>query len=478
MDEVKNMTKAKQIIAQKLGTTVELLEKKVRPLEAIYAISDHTLALTFAISDGMLPSNVGGGYNLRVILRRALGFMDEFRWNLDLAKICELHANHLKPIYPELLEHIDNINEILEVEKKRYSNTKMRTQNIVKRIVENQEPLDEDRLVKLYDSEGITPELVKNFVPDLKIPNNFYVKVTESHMKEKKKLELRQEIDVSGLPPTEIMFYDEPNKYEFDAAVLRIIDNEWVVLDKTYFYAESGGQKSDIGFIGNAPVLNVQKVGNVIVHKVLGNVKEGEYIKCRVNQYRRETLKRHHSATHIINAACREILGQHVWQHGAEKSAEKARLDITHYDTLTEKQLQDIENRANQIVEKKIPIKTEILERGEAEKKYGFRIYQGGAVPEKRLRIVSIGNLDHEACGGLHCNNTSEVGFISIFRTKRIQDGVVRLEFASGEVALKQLKEKEKILKEVAKKLGVKEDKVPDKVKELFETWKALRKKK
>ena len=478
MDEVKNMSKAKQTIAQKLGTTVELLEKRVSPLEAIYAIADHTLALTFAITDGMLPSNVGGGYNLRVILRRMLGFMDKFRWNLDLTKICEIHANHLKPIYPELIDHIDDIDKILEVEKKRYSNTKIRTQNIVKRIVENQEPLNEERLIKLYDSEGITPELVKTFVPDLKIPNDFYVKVTETHMKEKKKLKLTQEIDVSGLPPTKIMFYDEPDKYEFDAAILRIINNEWVVLDKTYFYPESGGQKSDIGFIGNAPVLNVQKIGNVVIHKILGSVKEGEYITCRVNKYRRDILKKHHTATHIVNTACREILGQHVWQHGAEKTAEKARLDITHYDTLTEKQVQDIENRANQIVEKKIPIKIEILERGDAEKKYGFRIYQGGAVPEKKLRIVSIGNLDHEACCGLHCNNTSEVGFISIFKTKRIQDGIVRLEFASGEVALKQLKEKEKILKEVTKKLGVKEDDVPKKVQELFNTWKMLRKKK
>ena len=125
-----------------------------------------------------------------------------------------------------------------------------------------------------------------------------------------------------------------------------------------------------------------------------------------------------------------------------------------------------------------MPIKTEILERSQAEKRYGFRIYQGGAVPEKQLRIISIGNLDHEACGGLHCKNTFETGFISIFKTKRIQDGVVRLEFASGEIALKQLKENEKILKEAAKKLNVKEDQVPVKVKELFESWKSLRKKK
>ena len=180
----------------------------------------------------------------------------------------------------------------------------------------------------------------------------------------------------------------------------------------------------------------------------------------------------------FAGAKAREVLGKHVWQNGAEKTAEKARLDITHYETLTDKQIRQIEEKANQIVNKKLQVKTEILLRGEAEKKYGFRIYQGGAVPKKELRIVSVGSIDSEACGGLHTNDTSEVGFISIFKTKRIQDGIIRLEFAAGDVAMKQLQEKEKLLKEISKQLGVSEDKVPEKVKELFDTWKTMRKKK
>jgi alanyl-tRNA synthetase len=116
------------------------------------------------------------------------------------------------------------------------------------------------------------------------------------------------------------------------------------------------------------------------------------------------------------------------------------------------------------------------LPRSEAEKKYGFRIYQGGPVPSDRLRIVSIGNVDHEACGGTHCERTGEVGFITILKTKRIQDGINRIEFTVGPVALKNLKEKEKILKETAKLLKVKEEKVPEAVRELFERWKSKRK--
>jgi alanyl-tRNA synthetase len=117
------------------------------------------------------------------------------------------------------------------------------------------------------------------------------------------------------------------------------------------------------------------------------------------------------------------------------------------------------------------------MPRVEAEKKYGFRIYQGGAVPSKDVRIVEIPGIDAEACGGLHCNSTGEVGFITIIKTKRIQDGVIRLEFCSGDVALKYLKEKEKLLSEAARLLNVKEEDVPKATIELFNKWKELRKK-
>jgi alanyl-tRNA synthetase len=143
---------------------------------------------------------------------------------------------------------------------------------------------------------------------------------------------------------------------------------------------------------------------------------------------------------------------------------------------LTDEEVQKIEDKANEIIRKNIPVKIEILPRIEAEKKYGFRIYQGGVVPEDTLRIVSIGNIDHEACGGVHCDSTKEVEFITILRTKRIQDGIDRIEFTVGSVALNYLKEREKLLKETAGLLKVKEEFVPQAVKELFERWKEKRK--
>jgi alanyl-tRNA synthetase len=475
LDEVNNINKMREEIAKQLGVTVQLLNEKIKPIQAMYAICDHTRALTFAIADGLLPSNVGGGYNLRVILRRALSFIDDFRWDIDLTDVCELHSKHLRMMCPELSEHIDEIQKVLDIEKRRFHETKLRTQRIVETLVSKGEPIDEEKLIKLYDSDGITPELVQDFMPDLKVPIDFYVKVTDKHMGEKK-IPITETIDVTGLPPTELLYYQDPKKMEFQAKVLKMIEDKFVVLDKTYFYAESGGQKSDVGFIEDFPVSDVQIVGDVVVHRIIGKLEEGKIVNCRVNEYRRDILKKHHTATHIVNVACRELLGNHVWQHSTEKTSEKARLDITHYESLTDEQVEKIEQKANEIVRKNIPVKIELLPRAEAENKYGFRIYQGGVVPEDKLRIVSIGNIDHEACGGMHCEKTSEVEFIFILKTKRIQDGIDRLEFTVGPVALKNLREKEALLKETAGLLNVKEEKIPEAVKELFENWKTKRK--
>ncbi|MFN6991510.1 MAG: alanine--tRNA ligase-related protein, partial [Fervidobacterium sp.] len=286
IEESSDLKKAKEKIAKQLGVTVDVLNQKVRPLEALYAIADHTRALTFAISDGALPSNVGGGYNLRVILRRVFSFLDELKMNLDLVKICELHAKHLKYFSPELEEHINEVNTIFDIERKRFNNSKLRAQKIVEDIIQKEEQITEDKLVQLYDSEGITPELITQYKPDVKIPDDFYSRVTEKHMKEEEPF-VKQTIDVSGLPKTQLLFYEDQNKMEFTARVLRFIDNQWVVLDKTYFYPESGGQKADMGFIDDQPVMDVQKIGDVVVHKIVGKVQEGKDVNCKINSFRR-----------------------------------------------------------------------------------------------------------------------------------------------------------------------------------------------
>lgn len=475
IDEIKDVEQAKRKIASILGMSIEKLKEKIEAIQALYAVADHTRALTFAISDGQIPSNVGGGYNLRVILRRALSFVDRFDWNIKLVDVCELHAKQLKPMCPELIEHLNEINKILEVETKRFQSTKERVSRIVERLVKEKKEITTETLMKLYESEGVTPELIKTKIPNIVISPDFYAKITEKH--EVKKEKVKEPLLVENIEPTKLLFYEKPEKYEFNAKVLRIMGSN-VILDKTFFYPAMGGQLHDSGFINGCKVIDVEKIGNVVIHKVEGvNFKEGNVVKCMVDKQRRLALRRHHTATHIINAVARKVLGLHVWQHGTEKDVDKARLDITHYEALTDEEVEKIEKKANGIVRKNLPVNVFIIPRDEAEKKYGFRIYQGGAVPSKKVRIVEIPGVDVEACGGLHCSSTKDVGFITIMRTKRIADGIVRLEFCSGDTALEYLKEREKILNEAARLLNVKEEDVPEATIKLFNKWKELRKK-
>ena len=477
-EEVEDLKRTREEIAKKLGVTADELEKKIEPLQALYAICDHTRALAFAIADGALPSNVGGGYNLRVILRRSLGFIDKFGWDIDLPDVCELHAKQLKNMAPELAEHKQEIRKILDVEKRRYKETKTRTRKIVEKIIDSGQEVDEQKMVQLYDSEGITPEMLVESGLDVKIPSDFYVKITERHMSQEKEEEHRP-FDLSGLVKTKVLYYDEPEILEFTAKIVKIFDGNKIVLDKTAFYPTSGGQLYDSGFIGGIEVTDVNKYGDVVVHtlKSADSLKEGEKVGCVVDNDRRKILRQHHTGNHILNLSARNLLGPHVWQHSAFKDVDKAKLEITHYDALTDEEAKKIEKYANDVIKKGIPVKIEALQRSEAEQKYGFRIYQGSqGVPSKEVRIVSVGDLDHAACGGLHCKNTAEVESITILRTKRVQDGVVRIEYVCGDVALRELEHKERLLKETADALGVAEEDVPTAVKALFEEWKSKKK--
>ena len=273
------------------------------------------------------------------------------------------------------------------------------------------------------------------------------------------------------------MFYKNPKQKEFEAKILKIID-DYVILDKTIFYPEGGGQKYDIGKINNKDVVEVQKKDDIVYHKLsdVEGLNEGDIVKGTINWEHRINLIRNHTATHIINAAAQKVLGKHIWQTGSNVEPDKARLDITHYKRITRNEIKEIEKIANEIVLENIPVKSSFMDRNEAEQKYGFRIYQGGVVPGNVLRIINIEGVDVEACGGTHCENTSEVGYIKILRTERIQDGVERLEYTSGINSVKEVSAMEDILLNSSEILGVPAENLPKTVKRFFEEWKEQKK--
>ena len=423
-----------------VGLTQDQINRIITPLEGMYLIADHLRTLIFAITDGALPSNVGGGYNLRMMLRRINGTMDRMNLKLDIDELVDMHIDYLKDTYPELDAKRQDVKTILKLESERYVESKTRMGKMAVRLKEKGRALTVEELITLYESDGITPEYLKEIEVISEIPSSFYVKLSDLHQSDKKK-DVEQ-LPLENIPETEMLFYkDDP--MEFDAKVLKVFDKS-VVLDKTSFYARGGGQEPDHGTIAGAKVFDVNKHGGIIIHEIEGQTpKEGSIVPCKVDVTRRANITKNHTSTHILNSSARGVLGSWIWQHSAFKEADHARLDITHHSSLTDKQVQDIENAANNIVVKDMTVTIENYDRGTAEQKYGFKIYQGGVVPVKSVRIVSIEDFDVEACGGTHVKKTKDVELIKITKTKRIQDGVVRLEFVSGPTAREYVKQQE-----------------------------------
>jgi len=481
VDEADDIDKVWNEVAEKTGYGVEDLRKNILDLAALYSVAEHSRALLVALSDGALPSNVGGGYNLRVILRRALSFIDKFGWNIYLPDVCRWHAEYLKPLFPELSDNLDEVEKILEVERMKYEATKQKTRSMISKLMHGD--IDEKRLLVLYDSYGITPEVVKEEADKLSrkisVPDNFYAMVAELHEKREQEHATKREekIDLENVPDTKTPYFEDYKKNNFVAKVLKILGNK-IILDETYFYPTSGGQLHDLGKINDFEVIDVFKQGKIVIH-VLGqnpDFKVGDKVHGEIELQRRIQLAKHHTATHIMNAAARKILGNHINQAGAKKDIDKATIDLTHYQNVTDDELQQIEKEANRLVKEGITVHSSFLPRTEAEQTYGMNIYQGGAVPGKILRIVNIGGVDVEACGGTHLHNTLEAGRIKILKATKISDGIVRLYFTAGEAAQKESMKEKEILEESARLLDVKISQLPGRVNELFEKWKLAKK--
>ena len=446
IDHFDDLNQVRRLAVKSAGITEDQVNKIITPLEGMYLIADHLRTLIFAIADGALPSNVGGGYNLRMMLRRINGTINQLNLKLDIDELIDAHIDYLKDTYPELDEKREDVKTILKLESSRYEESKIHMKKKAEKIREKGAP-SVDELITLYESDGITPEYLKEIDAISEIPSQFYSKLSDLHQSEKKKA--ITELPLEELPETETLFYkDDP--MEFEAKVIKVLGDQ-VVLDRTSFYARGGGQEPDLGTISEFNVVNVDKHANIIVHKLEGGVpKEGDTVSCKVDETRRANITKNHTSTHIINVSSRGVLGSWIWQHSAFKDDDHARLDITHHSSLTDEQVKQIENAANQMVKENYPVNIDYYDRGTAEQKYGFKIYQGGVVPVKSVRIVSIEDKDIEACGGTHVKKTGDIELIKITKTKRIQDGVVRIEFVSGPTAFQYVKDQEEESKKQA----------------------------
>jgi alanyl-tRNA synthetase len=441
IDDYQSLADARSGIAKTLGVSPSALQEKLAPVEALYAVADHSRTLLFAIADGLLPSNVGGGYNLRVVFRRAQSFIERYGFKFELVDVINWHIDQLAEMYPELEQHRGDVSEVLDVEAARYGSAKERVSKIVSGLSSSKKELGTDDLVKLYDSDGITPEQLAQAGLKVSVPDDFYERVVSKHILQKNE-EKGPKFDTTDVPNTRLLYYEDGDTFEFDARVLKTYEGGFVVLDQTAFFPRGGGQEPDHGTIDGKSVVDAIKYGSVVLHQVTGELPTvGSMVHGIVDSVRRQRIKRIHTATHILNGASRQVLGPWVWQHSAFKEADYGRLDITHFAHLSDKEVQKIEDVANDIVMRNLPVTISDMPRRAAEEKYGFRIFQGGVVPSRTLRIVNIADWDVQACGGTHTKTTGEVGFIKIVKTERIQDGVERLDFVAGYPAVTYVQE-------------------------------------
>jgi len=457
VDEVDNIEKMWTNTAKKIGYSKDELKNEIYPISSLYSIADHSRTLLFALSDGALPSNSGGGYNLRSIYRRSMDFVNKYSIKLDYSKLIELHVNELKPQYPELSKNIKSVQEILNSEEQKYNQSKIISKRLISKIIKT--TVDENRLLELYDSHGVTPEeLSEASNGKIKVPGDFYLKVSEKHERRNApKLKEEKNLSLDSIPPTTKLFWADERAREFDAKVLKIIDNRYVILDKTLFYATSGGQDFDTGTLNMNPVINTFNQGPYIMHEVENiDFEEGSKVIGKINDKRRSNTMKHHTATHVVGGAARKVLGNHIWQAGSDVNEEKGRLDITHYDSLNYNQIKKIEAVTNKAIKDKLEVEKEILSKDLAEKRYGFTLYQGGFVPGNEIRVVHVKGFDAQACGGTHLNNTKDLEQIKIMGSKRIQDGVIRISYVAGKIAKKLGKEEKKLGSEILLAFGVK----------------------
>ena len=483
--EVSNPAELELAIIKKAGITKKEYFDIIKPTQAIYAMADHSRTLLFAINDGALPSNVGGGYNLRVLLRRMFDFISTYGIDIDLVKLFEMHAKDLAGLYFGLEESIDEITRIIEVEKRRYDDTKRSAMKTVSSIIDKGEAITSERMKVMYESNGISPEMISSIAAqkgvDIHLPEDFYSKILKSDFVEKRKHAEILDIETDGLPKTRKLFY---NFVEEAYAKVIASKNNLVVLSQTPFYAESGGQEADHGTIDDAKVEDVKSIEGVIVHVLEKgkHIKAGTEVHCSIDVQRRQRLMAHHTATHLVSAAAREILGQHAWQEGAKKSASKAHIDVAHYERLNEEQVRAIEDKANSYIFNGIKVEMKEMPRSLAESEFGFSIYQGHGVPASQLRIVEIhdikGNLiDAEACGGLHLmNRESSIGMIKITGASKIHDGINRIEFVAGPAAFDYIKAQQSKLERMSSILGVDQAKSVESLLAIMEESKRYKK--
>jgi alanyl-tRNA synthetase len=488
---------------------------------AIRIVAEHSRGIAFLIADGVMPSNEGRGYVLRRILRRAslfgrkLGLNDPF-----INEVAEVVVSTMSHIYPELMANQSLITEVIRVEEEKFITTLDTGLNLVEKLIgeasaRGREGLTSEEVFRLYDTYGFPPELTAEIAREKGLSIDWEGFQAEME-KQRERARAAHTVDVTGkvhviggiaegrgtmeargeVVPGPTKFID----YEMTTSQSKVLelrvkekpvetasqgDEVAIVLDKTPFYGEMGGQVGDTGEIssqkGKVAVTNTLRTpSDVIIHRgkvVAGSISLGDKVKAKADSNRRLDIARNHTATHLLQAALRQTLGSRVYQKGSLVEPERFRFDFSHLGQVTEEQLNEIQRQVNEWIRQNLRVEAKILPYKQAIAEGAIALFEEKYGEEVRMLEIGEPAISKELCGGTHVSSTGEISIFLITSESSIGTGLHRIEAVTGRKAESLIESRLTALQSVAKEVEGSLDEVPNKVKTLVSELEAERKK-
>ncbi len=458
-------------------------------------ITDHARCVSFLISDGVIPGNEGRSYVLRMILRRALRHGKILGMDLPfLYKLVDVVVENYGKAYPDLVKNKQKIVDTIKKEEERFAKTLDRGYKMLDEFIEGKKDIDGESAFKLYDTYGFPFELTKEIAEEqnLKVDEDGFKKAMQEQKDRAKAATAK--ISVTGdmkyakledeVGSTEFVGYEQN---ECDAKILATIEGEGyvdIVLDKTPFYAECGGQTGDSGYLENenlkAEVLTTFKVNNLYVHRsevVNGEITIGETVKAQIDVPRREEIRLHHTSAHLLQAALIKVLGDEVHQAGSQVEPDRMRFDFTFSRALTPDEIFKVENILNNWVAKGLAVHTDVMDIEQAKLTGATALF--GEKYGDVVRVVSIGNetcISKEFCAGTHARNTRDLRLVKIVSEGAIAAGTRRIELAVSKAAFDFMNAKVKEIDKLSIMFKTHYDEIVERVEKLQEENKELQK--
>jgi len=465
---------------------------------SLKVIADHIRSCAFLVTDGVIPSNEGRGYVLRRIIRRAIRHGHKLGINGSFFhKLVGPLVTEMGEAYPELPNTQAQVEKVLRQEEERFAETLEQGMALLEEAIEglSGKEIPGETVFKLYDTYGFPVDLTADVARERELTVD--MAGFEKAMAEQREraraashfdVDYGEGVEIEG--KTEFTGYEQLNDnsqvvglYRDGQSVEELAEGDrgMVVLDKTPFYAESGGQAGDCGRLtAEGMVFEVQdtkKQGEAFVHLGLvthGSLKAGSTVQAEVDPMLRQNTAYNHSATHLLHAALRNVLGEHVQQKGSLVSAERLRFDFSHFEAVTDVQLATIESIVNEKIRANLPVDTRVMAIDEAKNAGAMALF--GEKYGDKVRVLSMGDFSIELCGGTHVSRTGDIGLIKIISETGTAAGVRRIEAVTGRGALDWIATQEERLERVAEVVKSSRDDVADKVQQLFDRSRKLEK--